>query len=60
MSLSPTLFDLYINELETYLDEINRDSPCLFNKVVAILCHVDDVVILSNSGAHLQRLMNKL
>ena len=42
-----TLFGLYIYELDTYLDEIDGDSPCLFNTVVAILLYVDDVVMLS-------------
>lgn len=32
----------------------------LFNIVVAILLHDDDVVLLSSSEACLQRLMNKL
>ena len=27
--LSPTLFDMYIDELEKHVVEINRDSPCL-------------------------------
>ena len=26
----PTLFGLYIDELDIYLDKINRDSLCLF------------------------------
>ena len=58
--LSPTLFGLYIDELETYLDEIDEDSLSLFNTVVAILLYVDDVVLLSRSCAGLQRLLNKL
>jgi hypothetical protein len=58
--LSPTLFGLYVNELETYLDKIEGDSPCLFNTVVVILLYVDDVVLLSRSSASLQRLLNKL
>ena len=58
--LSPTLFNLYIDELQTYLDEFNRDSPCLFNTVVAILLYVDVVVLLSRSSTSLQRLLNKL
>ena len=37
MSLSATIFYLYIDELETYLDEMDEDSPCLFNVVIAIL-----------------------
>ena len=43
--LSPTLFGLYIDELETYLDEIDGDSLSLFNTVVDILLNVDDVVL---------------
>ena len=58
--LSPTLFGLYIDELETYLDVIDGDSQCLCNKVVGILLYVDDVVLLSGLGTSLQRLLNKL
>jgi hypothetical protein len=47
--LSLTLFGLYIDELETYLDEIDGDSMCLFTKVVAILLYVDNVVLLFKS-----------
>ena len=39
--LSPTLFGLYIDELEAYLDKIDRDSPCLFNTMVAILLYAN-------------------
>ena len=46
MSLSPTLFGVYIDELETYLDKINGDSPCLFDTMVATLLYVNDVVML--------------
>ena len=33
--LSPTLFGLYIDEFETYVDVIDMDSLCLFSIVVA-------------------------
>ena len=59
-SPSPTLFTLYINELETCLDKINGDSPCSFNTMVTILLYDDNVVLLSKSWACLQRIMNKL
>ena len=49
MSLSPTLFGLYIDELEMYLDEVGGDSMCLFDTVVANLLYVDDVVLFSTS-----------
>ena len=41
--LSPTLFSLYIVEFETHLDEIDGDSLCLFNTMVAILLYADDL-----------------
>ena len=44
LPFSPTLFSLYIDELETSLDKIARVSPCLLNTVVAIFLYVDDVV----------------
>ena len=46
--LSPPLFKLYIDELEIEMDETDKDSPCVFNIVIAILLYVDDVVLLSN------------
>jgi hypothetical protein len=48
------LFGLYIDELETYLDEINGDSPCLFNTMVAMFLYVDNVVLLSRLDVGLQ------
>ena len=45
--LSCTLFGLYIDELEIYLNEIDKDSPCSSNTMVVILLYVDDVVLLS-------------
>lgn len=40
---------MYIDKIETYLDEIDMDYPCLFNKTVAIVLDVDGVVMLSKS-----------
>lgn len=40
--LSPTLIILYNDELETYLDRINMDFPCLYNTFFAIALYVDD------------------
>ena len=59
------------NRLETYLKEIDSDSPCVFfliyyyyyyyfDMVGAILFYVDDVVLFSKSGSCLQRFLNKL
>jgi hypothetical protein len=57
--LTSTLFGLYIDELETYLDEVDWDSPCPFNMVVATLLYVVVVVLLSKSRPSLQKLQNK-
>ena len=58
--LSPTLFGLCIDELETCLDEIDGDSPCLFNIVVVIILYVDSVILLFKFVASLQRFMNMI
>jgi hypothetical protein len=60
MSLSPTLFGLYINELEMYLDKVGGDSLCLCDTVVANLLYVDDAILFSTSRACFQRILNKL
>ena len=39
---------MYIDELETYLDKIEKGSPCLINIVVVILLHAYNVYLLSN------------
>ena len=43
---SPTLFNMYIDELEKYLDDIDGDSLCSFDMMVAILLCDDDVVVV--------------
>lgn len=39
--LSPHYFGLNIDKLETCLNEIDRDLPCLFNIVVVILLYAN-------------------
>ena len=56
---SPPLISLYIDELEPCLDEINKDSPCLFSIVIAIPLYANNVVLNSRPRACLQRLLNK-
>ena len=58
--LSPTLYGWCIDELETYLDEIDGDYPYLVNIVVAILQYANGAFWLSRLGVGLQRLLNKL
>ena len=52
--LSPTLFGLYIDDFETYLDKRNGDSSHFFNTWVAILLYVDDVDLLPKLRSGLQ------
>lgn len=56
----PSPIVMYIDEPKTYLDKIDKESPCLINTVVAIFRYVDDIVLLSRSSASLQKLLNKL
>ena len=45
--LSPSLLRLYIDKLNTYLDEIDIVCKCLFSTMIIIFPYVDDVVMLS-------------
>jgi hypothetical protein len=49
--LSPTLFGIYIDELEAFLHEHIQDSDgCLLHQVlISILLFADDVVLLASS-----------
>jgi len=49
--LSPTLFGIYIDELEAFLHEHIQDNDgCLLHQVlISILLFVDDVVLLAAS-----------
>ena len=52
--ISLTLFSTYNDELQTYLDAINKDSLCLFDKMVANHLYDNNVVVPSKFGATLQ------
>jgi len=54
--LSPTLFGLYIDDLEDFLRlHTNIDDSCLFYHIqIAILLFADDVILLSHSQEGLQ------
>lgn len=61
-SLCPTLFDLYIDELESLiLKAVSIDIWCLLHSThVPILLFVDDIVLLSHIVEGLQHLMDTL
>jgi hypothetical protein len=60
--LPPTLFGIYIDELEAFLHKhIQNNDRCLLNQVlISILFFVDDVVLLSSSTKGLQRQLDAL
>ena len=60
--LSPALFGIYIDELETFLHEHTQETDgCLLHQVlISILLFVDDIVLLSSSPEGLQRQLDAL
>ncbi|KAH9293842.1 hypothetical protein KI387_040956, partial [Taxus chinensis] len=60
--LSPTLFGIYIDELEDFLrDHIQEGDGCLLHHVlIYILLFADDVVLLASSAEGLQRQLDAL
>ena len=58
-SLSPTLFNLYVNEINKYLDT-NLDQPSLGSKSIGSLLYADDLILISKSKTGLQNALNKL
>ena len=49
---------MYIDGLETYVDKVDKDSPCLI--FIVVVLYANDDVLLSKSSASLQRLLIKL
>jgi hypothetical protein len=59
-SLSPTLFNLYINDLVDTLDECNMGVK-LSNEIhVTSLLYADDLAVISDSEENMQHLLNAL
>ena len=58
--LSPTLFNLYINDLSKILDSKSADSPTLNTITISHLMYADDLVLLSLSAKGLQNSLNHL
>ena len=52
--LSPTLFGLYIGELETTIETLGGTGFSLTEAIIQILLYIDDVVLLSSSVTGLQ------
>ena len=58
--LSPTLFNLYLNDLIDDLNESNTSPLTLGDEPVTCLMYADDIIILSCSHSGLQNCLNTL
>lgn len=58
--MSPTLFGLYIDQLELHLKAHSQDAPDLHGQKVPILLYADDIVLLSKSPSGLQHMLDVL
>ena len=59
-SLSPTLFTVYINELESRMNAIEGMGVNINGVKVSFLMYADDLVLLSQTEDELQRGINEL
>ena len=58
-NLSPTLFNIFINDIPSYFDS-SCDPVILTERQVSCLLYADNLVLLSNSKEGLQNCMEKL
>ena len=59
-NLSPTLFNIFVNDLIHYVNQSNSDAPYLGNVKVSCLLYADDLVLISKSKEGLQNSLNAL
>ena len=58
-NLSPTLFNIFINDLQTYIEKESETHPVqLGNTTLNCLLYADDVVLISKTKKGLQACMN--
>ena len=57
---SPTLFDLYIDEVSHYIERLGSLGACLAGIAIQILLYGDNIVLISDSLKELQRHLNAL
>ena len=59
--LSPTLFGLYVDGLEKHLlNMTDIDAPSLMGVMVPLLLYADDLILMSESAAGLQKQLDAL
>ena len=59
-NLSPTLFNIFVNDIISYIDPIKSCAPKLGNLQVSCLLYADDLVLLSESREGLQASLDAL
>jgi len=59
-NMSPTLFNLFINDLPSVLETCMGDPVSLGSEMINALMYADDLVLLSNSSSGMQNLLDKL
>jgi len=47
--LSPTVFDIYIDKLQVFLEDVGCVGPNLISIVIILILYVDDIVIMVKS-----------
>ena len=57
--LTPNLFNIYVNDLFSRLNDVNTDPPCLNNEQITALMYADDLIILSLSHEGLQKCLDE-
>ena len=60
MSISPTLFGLYVDEISDYIKRGSDKGAQLAETWILLLLYADDIVLISNSLEEMQRHLNKL
>ena len=58
--LSPTLFDLYTDDVSHYIERFRGSGAGLASIAIQILLYVDDIVLISDSAEGLQGHLNAL
>ena len=56
-TLSPTLFNLFVNNLATEINELNCGVK-IGNKMVSVLLYADDIVLISETEEYLQKMLD--
>ena len=59
-TLSPYLFNLYLNDINDAFNKPNSEAPALMKRQVGCLLYADDLLILSETKAGLQYSLNNL